>query len=66
MVLLFSVSKIKKEGGLGMRSRGSSQDADLERDKISTLPTEPARERRWDGVAESGWKPTGTAVKGKE
>lgn len=38
--------------------------ADLVRDKISSLlATEPDR-GRFGEFAESGWKPTGTAVKG--
>ena len=39
--------------------------ADLERDRISSLLlTEPARGPMDTCVTDSGWKPTGTAVKG--
>jgi hypothetical protein len=39
--------------------------ADLGRDRISSLLlTEPAREPRVTCDADSGWKPTGTAVRG--
>lgn len=39
--------------------------ADLGRDRKSNLLlTDPARDRMFTGVADSGWKLTGTAVKG--